>query len=119
MCENATTFVGAKKELTDFHQLFCTLQFQDTITKDAARDGIEFRFIPPRSPNFGGLWEAQVKSFKGHFKKTVGLRTLSVDEMQTAVVQIEAVLNSRPLTPVSSDSSDFKALTPGHFLVHR
>ncbi|XP_055527010.1 uncharacterized protein LOC129719642 [Wyeomyia smithii] len=119
MCDNATTFVGAKRELAELYHLFRSQQFQDSITKQAVKDDIDFRFIPPRSPNFGGLWEAQVKSFKNHFRKTIGLRTLNIDEMQTALAQIEAVLNSRPLTPVSSDPNDFEALTPGHFLVHR
>ncbi|XP_062701379.1 uncharacterized protein LOC134285171 [Aedes albopictus] len=119
MCDNATTFVGAKRELTELHRLFHDQKFQEQLIKDTSSDGIEFRFIPPRTPNFGGLWEAQVKSFKGHFKKAVGTKVLKVDEMLTALAQIEAVLNSRPLTPISSDPSDFEALTPGHFLVQR
>ncbi|GFW19603.1 integrase catalytic domain-containing protein [Trichonephila clavipes] len=32
------------------------------------------------------------------------------------VTQIEAFLNSLPLSPFSSDSSDLNPLTPGHFL---
>ncbi|XP_058817777.1 uncharacterized protein LOC131681087 [Topomyia yanbarensis] len=119
MCDNALNFAGAKRELDELSQLFNNEQFQQTITRGAQHDGIEFRFIPPRSPNFGGLWEAAVKSFKGHFKRTIGNRILQHDEMQTVVAQIEAILNSRPLTPISNDTSDFEALTPGHFLIQR
>ncbi|XP_053699358.1 uncharacterized protein LOC128746331 [Sabethes cyaneus] len=119
MCDNATTFVGAKRELSELHRLFLSQHFQDAVVRDAGNDSIEFRFIPPRTPNFGGLWEAQVKSFKNHFRKTIGLRTLNIDEMQTALAQIEAILNSRPMTPLSSDPNDFQALTPGHFLAQR
>jgi hypothetical protein len=36
--------------------------------------------------------------------------------MTTLLTQIEACLNSRPLTPVSSDPDDLSALTSGHFL---
>ncbi|GFS93767.1 integrase catalytic domain-containing protein [Trichonephila clavipes] len=34
-----------------------------------AEEGIEWSFIPPRSPNWGGLWEANIKSLKYHFKR--------------------------------------------------
>lgn len=119
MCDNALNFVGAKRQLNEMQQLFLNQGFCDSVTRGAVEEGIEFRFIPARSPNFGGLWEAAVKSFKGHFKRTIGDKVLQHDEMCTVLPQIEAVLNSRPLTPISSDPLDFEALTPGHFLVQR
>ena len=119
MCDNAKNFVGAKREVDELAKLFKNQQFQDAVVREACNESIEFRFIPARSPNFGGLWEAAVKSFKCHFKRTIGLRTITHDEFVTVLVQIEACLNSRPLTPLSSDPNDLDVLTPGHFLVQR
>ncbi|XP_053687258.1 uncharacterized protein LOC128736793 [Sabethes cyaneus] len=119
MCDNAKTFVGARRELDELAKLFGEQHFQEAVTKGANNESIEFKFIPARSPNFGGLWEAAVKSFKTHFKKTIGIRSLTYDEFVTVLVQIEACLNSRPLTPLSSDPNDLAVLTPGHFLVQR
>ncbi|GFS88528.1 reverse transcriptase domain-containing protein [Trichonephila clavipes] len=71
------------------------------------------------SPNFGGLWEAGVKSIKRYFKRTVGDARLTLEQFITITTQIENILNSRPLTPMSSDPNDFAVLTPGHFLIGR
>ncbi|GBL74070.1 hypothetical protein AVEN_230975-1 [Araneus ventricosus] len=80
---------------------------------------VTWKFIPPRSPNFGGLWEAGVKYFKHHLKRTVGKSRLTIEQFLTIVIQIESILNSRPLTPLTSDPDNFEILTPGHFLIGR
>ncbi|KAG5881180.1 hypothetical protein JTB14_034957 [Gonioctena quinquepunctata] len=79
-------------------------------------EGIQFHRIPPLSPNFGGLWEAGIKSVKGHLIRVIGEQLLTYEEFYTVLTQIEAILNSRPLGPISSDPNDVSALTPGHFL---
>lgn len=43
--------------------------------------------------------------------------TLSIGELQTLLCQIEACLNSRPLTPLSSDPNDLEPITPANFLI--
>ena len=41
------------------------------------------------------------------------------EEFTTILVQVEAGLNSRPLTPLADASNALDVLTPGHFLIGR
>lgn len=52
-------------------------------------------------------------------KRVVGETRLTYEEMATFLAEAEAVLNSRPLCPLSDDPSDLEALTPSHFLIGR
>ncbi|XP_055634307.1 uncharacterized protein LOC129774571 [Toxorhynchites rutilus septentrionalis] len=116
-CDNATAFVGADRELQTLRRDYLK-QFRSTEWSSyCLSEGIQFRFIPARSPHFGGLWEAGIKSFKYHFRRTIGCRSFNMDQFHTVVAQIEAILNSRPLCPMSDNPEDISALTPGHFLV--
>ncbi|XP_060872759.1 uncharacterized protein LOC132946718 [Metopolophium dirhodum] len=115
--DNATNFVGANRKLQELKKLFLSDTLDSEIQKLTAELGIRWHFIPPRSPHFGGLWEAAIKSVKTHLNKLMGNAILTYEELNTVLAQIEACLNSRPLTPLSSDPSDLSVLTPGHFLV--
>ncbi|XP_018577393.1 uncharacterized protein LOC108915756 [Anoplophora glabripennis] len=65
----------------------------------------------------GGLWEAAVKSMKFHAKRVISHAHLTYEELYTVFVQIEGILNSRPITPLSDDPTDLLPLTPSHFLI--
>ena len=59
-----------------------------------------------------------VKVVKQPLKKTVGRTNLNFDELQTTVVEIEAIVNARPITYVYDDDESVSTpLTPSH-LIH-
>ncbi|XP_011705896.1 PREDICTED: uncharacterized protein LOC105461106 [Wasmannia auropunctata] len=87
--DNGTNFVGAarhRKELYEFMN-----KEQEMIKSELTDQRIEWHFIPPRAPNFGGLWEAAVKSTKRHLFTVTEGRIHTYEEYSTILSQIEAV----------------------------
>ncbi|XP_041564840.1 uncharacterized protein LOC121467484 [Drosophila elegans] len=84
--DNATNFVGAKRELAELKELFLSEPHTASISSSCLANGIDWKFIPPRAPHFGGLWEAAVKSAKFLFYRVV------------------------------ENAENFEVLTPAHFL---
>lgn len=64
-----------------------------------------------------GLVERSNRSMKSILFKTIKDTLYTYEEIYTLLCKIEAILNSRPLTPFSNDAEDFLALTPGHFIL--
>jgi hypothetical protein len=64
----------------------------------------------------GGTGEAAVKSVKHHLRRTIADTALTYEDFSTLLAQVEAILNSRPLSAFSDDPEDISALTPGNFI---
>ena len=62
-------------------------------------------------------FKRDVSSVKTCLKKILGKASLSFEELTTMLAEVEAVLNSRPLSYVHEDASEPQPLTPSHFLV--
>lgn len=115
--DNATNFVGASRELKELYALLDSEEAKSEILEYSVKNQINWHFIPPRAPHFGGLWEAAVKSMKNHLKRTASNALLTSEMFNTLLTEIEAILNSRPITPLSNDPNDLSYLSPGHFLI--
>ena len=93
--------------------------FSDKEVKDYllhARD--EWKFNLEKALCWDGLFEQMIKSIKRCLRKVVGTAKFSYDEMHTAIVEIEAIINSQPLTFLNINDTE-EPLTPSHPLVGR
>ncbi|KAH8241151.1 hypothetical protein KR032_011450, partial [Drosophila birchii] len=107
-------------QLKALEETIFTEQAQTKIVNQCSKQQVEFKFIPPRAPSFGGLWEAAVKSAKRLLVSVTATSSLTFKELytlNTAIIEVEAILNSRPRTRMSSDPTETSALGPGNFLI--
>ena len=96
-----------KNELSEWNQ---------QVARHLQTRGLEWSFIPANTPHYGGVWERVVGLFKRHLKTLSVGEALHVDVLNTSVVEIESIVNRRPLTALSSDAADYEAITPAHIL---
>ncbi|XP_055588266.1 uncharacterized protein LOC129740589 [Uranotaenia lowii] len=110
--DNGTNFVGASRELAaEIRRI--NGDCADTFTSSKTK----WTFNPPAAPHMGGVWERMVRSVKEALNTLVDGGKLTDEILNTALVEAEDLINSRPLTYVSNNvRDDPEALTPNHFL---
>ena len=78
--------------------------------------GVEWQFNVERAPWWGGVFERMIKMTKSCLRKMIGRARLSYDELITAIIEIEMVINSRPLSYITGDDME-EPLTPSHLMI--
>lgn len=114
LADRGTNFRGGAAELqASFAALEVPLQEQ------LARQQIKFRFNPPGSPHFGGTWEQEIKSIKSALQVILQDHTVAEPVLQTVLIEVEGILNAKPLGYLSSDAADPDPVTPNLLLMGR
>ena len=80
------------------------------------REGIKWKFNVEAAPWWGGFFKRMVKSVKLRLKKCLQNARLNFVGLSTTLIEIEAVLNSRPLTYVYDEMEE--PLTPSYLIVN-
>ena len=77
--------------------------------------GIKWQFTTALAPWQGGFYERLVGLVKRCLRKAIGTKRLTLEQFVVVLSEVEAVLNTRPLTYVYEDFQSGFVLTPAHF----
>lgn len=89
--DNGTNFVGADKQM---QEMFNSAQssLPGELSELLSLEKTTWHYIPPHSPNFGGLWESSLRGTKTHLKKVVGNSIITNEEMSTVLAQVIIII---------------------------
>lgn len=113
--DNGTNFIGAERELKVAIEKWNKTQINNLLLQK----GIKWTFNPPAGSHHGGVWERLIRSVRKVLNSTFKVQRLDEEGLQTALCEVEAIVNSRPITKASMDPNDLEALTPNHLLLQK
>ena len=79
---------------------------------------VKWVFNVEKAPWWGGIFDRLIQSVKRCLRKSIGRAKLNLEELTTITIEVEMVINSRPLTYVSQSDLD-EPITPSHLLIGR
>ena len=111
-------FIGRKGRphfvVSDNFKSFKSLELRQFLRSKS----IAWDFILPAFPWWGGFYERLVHVIKNTLRMVLGNTSITFEELTTILIEVESVINSRPLTYIS-DYDIVEALTPYHLLFGR
>nr|XP_039261992.1 uncharacterized protein LOC120338123 [Styela clava] len=110
--DNGSNIVGGSREL----KTVLNSIDESRVAELCLKHNIEWHFTPPYAPHFGGVWERLVKSAKRALKAVLGNVRVTDEVLKTAFARVTDIMNSRPITTVSDEPTDFSAITPNCLL---
>lgn len=100
--------------ISDGGKNFVSLETQTFVHKL----GVDWKVNLPLAPWHGGFFERMVRSTKTLLRKELQTCKLNFEELQTVLLEVENILNNRPLAYFYDDETE-ECLTPNHLLFGR
>ncbi|XP_021180355.2 uncharacterized protein LOC110369531 [Fundulus heteroclitus] len=110
-----TNFVGAYKEMS-------TPQERDKVQRFLQDQKCTWIFNPPHSSHMGGVWERMIglaRRILDNMLLQAGRVRLTHEILTTFLAEVTAIINARPLLPVSSDPEHPHILSPAMLLTQK
>ena len=113
--DNGSNLVAGAKALATMLQVWN----QQAIHRYCQQREIAWHFNPPMASHMGGVFERMIRSVRTVLGTVVHSQRLHDESLRTLFCDAERIINSRPLTPPSTDCDDPEPLTPNHLLLLR
>ena len=113
--DNGTNLTGGEKELREAIGGWN----ESKIGEFLLQKEVHWVFNPPAASHMGGIWERMIRSVRKILNTLLKNQSPNNEGLSTLMCEVEAILNSRPLTKVSDDPNDLQALSPNHLLLLR
>ena len=108
--DNAKTFKTSSKEILKIAR-------SNEVIRFLGERRVTWKFIVEKAPWWGGFWERLVQSVKRSLRKSIGRSHLTYEQLHTLIVEVEAIVNSRPLTYIADDQDGITgSLSPSHLI---
>ena len=111
--DNGTNFTSGERELRDAISEWN----QERIHNSLLQKDIKWTFSPPYGSHFGGIWERCIRTIRKILRSLLREQITDDESLLTLMCEVESILNSRPISTVSSDPYDLEPLTPNHLLL--
>lgn len=117
-CDRGSNFVGGKSELDE------ALAEMDkkSVERYLSEQDCEWQFNPPHASHFGGVWERQIGTIRRILDAMLiesGVQKLTHELLVTLMSEVAAIVNSRPITAIPSDTDEPLPLTPSTLLTQK
>ncbi|XP_056017291.1 uncharacterized protein LOC130053762 [Ostrea edulis] len=115
--DRGTNFVGAIQDLG----IEAEFVEDGRIAKTLETYGTSWKFNPPHSSHFGGSWERMIGTCRRILDNMLmqDRNKLTHDSLVTLMAEVSAIVNSRPLLPISTDPENPEILSPSVLLTHK
>ena len=114
--DNGTNLTSADKELRDSINSWNKCYLQEF----GLQHKIDWIFNPPYASHFGGVFERQIRTIRKIFNSVLrefsNQTRLTDDMLHTLFCEIENIMNSQPLTAVTTEADGIEPITPNHLL---
>jgi len=100
--DNGANFVAGNRELREAINDWNAQQANEFMVQQ----NIKWIFNPPSASHRGGVWERCIRTIRKILNAITNEQKLDDESLVTLMCEIEAIVNSRPITKVSDDPRD-------------